>query len=120
MILILFSWRPLRNAIFSYSLTLREEQRLSVFENEMYRKIFGAKRDVITGKWINLHNAELEELYSSPDINRNLKYMRSNQTKTEHPLQVTMKFVIFKSNCQKCSYIYPAGRRDEMINSSLV
>ena len=46
------------------SLTLREEQRLMVFENKVLRKIFGAKRDEITGKLRKLHNAELHALYS--------------------------------------------------------
>ena len=41
------------------SLTLREEHRLRVFENEVLRKIFWAKRDKITGEWRKLHNAEL-------------------------------------------------------------
>ena len=55
------------------SVTLREEHRLSVFENKVLRKIFEAKRDEITGEWIKLHNAELHALYSSPNIIRNLK-----------------------------------------------
>ena len=43
----------------TWSLTLREEHGLSVFENKVLRKIFGAKRDEITGEWRKLHNAEL-------------------------------------------------------------
>ncbi|KAJ4450806.1 hypothetical protein ANN_02236 [Periplaneta americana] len=58
------------------TLTLREEQRLRVFENEVLRKIFGAKRDEVTGEWRKLHNAELHALYSSPDIIRNIKSRR--------------------------------------------
>ncbi|KAJ4435460.1 hypothetical protein ANN_18076 [Periplaneta americana] len=57
----------------TWSLTLREEQRLRVFKNKVLRKIFGAKRDVVTGEWRKLHNAELHALYSSPDIIRNIK-----------------------------------------------
>ncbi|KAJ4433819.1 hypothetical protein ANN_16131 [Periplaneta americana] len=56
--------------------TLREEQRLRVFENKMIRKIFGAKRDEVTGEWKKLHNAELYVLFSSPDIMRNIKSRR--------------------------------------------
>ncbi|KAJ4426496.1 hypothetical protein ANN_27310, partial [Periplaneta americana] len=55
---------------------LREEQRLRVFENKVIRKIFGAKRDEVTGEWRKLHKAELHALYSSPDIIRNIKSRR--------------------------------------------
>ncbi|KAJ4448818.1 hypothetical protein ANN_00209 [Periplaneta americana] len=56
--------------------TLREELRLRVFENKVLRKIFGAKRDEVTGEWRKLHNTELHALYSSPDIIRNMKSRR--------------------------------------------
>ncbi|KAJ4444314.1 hypothetical protein ANN_06106 [Periplaneta americana] len=52
----------------TWTLTLRKEQRLRVFENKVLRKIFGAKRDEVTGEWRKLHNAELHALHSSPDI----------------------------------------------------
>ncbi|KAJ4429429.1 hypothetical protein ANN_21598 [Periplaneta americana] len=55
---------------------MREEQRLRVFENKVLRKIFGAKRDEVTGEWRKLHNAELHALYSSLDIIRNIKSRR--------------------------------------------
>ena len=48
----------------NWSLTLREEHRLRMFENRMLRKIFGANRDEIIGEWRKLHNAELYALYS--------------------------------------------------------
>ena len=54
----------------SWSLTLREECRLRVFENRVLRRIFGPKRDEVTGEWRRLHNEELYDLYSSPDIIR--------------------------------------------------
>ncbi|KAJ4435318.1 hypothetical protein ANN_17928 [Periplaneta americana] len=60
----------------TWTLTFREEQRLRVFENKILRKIFGAKRDEVTGEWRKLHNAELHALYSSPDIIRNIKSRR--------------------------------------------
>ena len=47
-----------------------------MFENKVLRKIFGAKRDKITGKWRKLYNAELHALHSSPNIIRNLKSRR--------------------------------------------
>ncbi|KAJ4441688.1 hypothetical protein ANN_11546 [Periplaneta americana] len=60
----------------TWTLTLREEQRLRVFENKVIRKIFGAERDEVTGEWRKLHNAELHALFSSPDIIRNIKSRR--------------------------------------------
>ncbi|KAJ4436759.1 hypothetical protein ANN_16891 [Periplaneta americana] len=60
----------------TWTLTLREEHRLRVFENKVLRKIFGAKRDEVTGEWRRLRNAELHALYSSPDIIRNIKSRR--------------------------------------------
>jgi PAS domain-containing protein len=58
------------------SLTLREEQRLRVFENRVPRRIFGHKSDEVTGGWRKLHNEELHELYSSPSIIRVIKARR--------------------------------------------
>jgi hypothetical protein len=52
----------------TWSLTLREEQRLRVFENRMLRRTFGPKRDEATGEWRKLHNEKLNDLYSSPSI----------------------------------------------------
>ena len=54
----------------NWSLTLREECRLRVFENRLLRRIFGSKRDEVTGEWRKLHNEELNDLYSSPNIFR--------------------------------------------------
>jgi hypothetical protein len=55
------------------SLTLSEEHRLRVFENRVLRRIFGPKSDEVTGEWRKLHNEELHNLYSSPDIIRQVK-----------------------------------------------
>jgi hypothetical protein len=55
------------------SLTIREEHRLRVFENRVLRRIFGLKRDEVTGEWRKLHNDELHDLYSSPSIIRIIK-----------------------------------------------
>ena len=55
---------------------MREEQRLRVFENKVLRKIFGAKRDEVTGEWRKLHNTELHALYSSHNIIINIKSRR--------------------------------------------
>jgi hypothetical protein len=56
-----------------WSLTLREEHRLRVFEDRVLRRIFGPQRDEVTGEWRKLHNEELLELYSSPGIVRMIK-----------------------------------------------
>jgi hypothetical protein len=58
------------------SVTLREEQRLRVFENRVLRRIFGPKRDYATGEWRRLHNEELNDLYSSRNIIRVIKSRR--------------------------------------------
>jgi hypothetical protein len=57
-------------------LTLTEEHRLKVFENRVLRRIFGSKRDDMTGEWRKLHNDELNDLYSSPIIFRVIKSRR--------------------------------------------
>jgi hypothetical protein len=51
-------------------------QRLRVFENRVLRRIFGSKGDKATGKWRRLHNGELNDLYSSPNIIRVIKWRR--------------------------------------------
>jgi hypothetical protein len=51
-----------------WSLKLREERRLRVSENRVLRRIFGLKRDVVTGEWRGLHNKKLNDLNSAPDI----------------------------------------------------
>jgi hypothetical protein len=55
------------------SLRLREGKKLRVFENRVLRRIFGPKRDEVTGEWRRLHNEELNALYSSPNIIRVIK-----------------------------------------------
>jgi hypothetical protein len=60
----------------TWSLTLREGHRLRVFKNRVLRRIFGPKRDEVTGEWRRLHNEELNDLYSSPNIIRVIKSRR--------------------------------------------
>ena len=60
----------------TWSLTLREEMKLRVFENKVLRRIFRPRRDEVTGKWRRLHNEELNDLYCSPNIVRVIKSRR--------------------------------------------
>ena len=55
---------------------MREERRLRVFENRVLRRVFGPKRDEVTGEWRKLHNEELNDLYSLPNIARVAKSRR--------------------------------------------
>ena len=57
----------------TWSLTSKEERRLRVFENRVLRRIFGPKRDEVTGEWRKLHSEELNDFYSSPNIVRVIK-----------------------------------------------
>ena len=60
----------------AWSLTLREERKLRVFENMVLRGIFGPRRDDVTGEWRRLHNEELNDLYCSPKIVQVIKSRR--------------------------------------------
>jgi len=65
-------YRTLISPVVSYgwetwSLKLREERRLGVFENRVLRRIFGSKRDEVTGEWRKLHDEELNDLYCAPN-----------------------------------------------------
>jgi len=60
----------------TWSLELREERKLRMFENTVLRRIFGPRRDEVTGEWMRLHNEELNDLYTSPNIVRVIKSRR--------------------------------------------
>jgi hypothetical protein len=57
----------------TWSLTLREERRLRVFQNRVLRRVFGPKRDEVTREWRKLHNEKLNDLYALPNIVRVVK-----------------------------------------------
>ena len=60
----------------TWSLTLREERKMRVFQNVVLRRIFGPRRDQVTEKWGRLHNEELNNFYSPPNIVRVMKSRR--------------------------------------------
>ena len=62
--------------MLALEIKLREERKLRVFENTVLRKIFGIRRDEVTGEWRRLHNEELNDMYSSPNIVRVIKSRR--------------------------------------------
>jgi hypothetical protein len=76
----------------TWSLTLREEHRLRVFENRVLRRIFGPRRDEVTGEWRKLHNEEPHDLYSSPSIIRIIKSWRMRWTG-----HVALEFSLYNS-----------------------
>jgi hypothetical protein len=57
-------------------MSIKRKHRLRVFKNRVQRRIFGPKRDEVTGEWRKLHNEELHNLFSSPDIIRQVKSRR--------------------------------------------
>jgi len=78
-------YRTLILSVFLYvceiwSLTLREERRLRVFENRVLRRVFGPKRDEITGEWRTIHNKFLRDLYYLPNIARLVKSRKMRWT----------------------------------------
>ena len=60
----------------NWSLTVREKRRLRVIENRVLRRVFGPKKDEVTGEWRKLHNKELSDLYSLPNIVQVVKSRR--------------------------------------------
>jgi hypothetical protein len=66
---VLYGWE-------TWSLILTKERRLRVFENRVLRRVFGPKRDEVTGEWRKLHSKKLSDLYSLPSIVRVVKSRR--------------------------------------------
>jgi hypothetical protein len=92
----------------TWSLTLREEHRLRMFENKVLRRIFGPKRDEVTGEWRKLHNEELRDFYSSPGIIRILKTRRMRWE--GHVARMGEKRNAYRLLAQKSEGKRPIGR----------
>jgi hypothetical protein len=92
----------------TWSLTLREKHRLRVFENSVLRRIFGPKRNEVTGGWRKLHNEELHSLYSSPSIIRMIKSRRMKLT--GHVAQMREKRNVYRILVEKPDGMRPVGR----------
>jgi hypothetical protein len=85
----------------TWSLTLKEEHRLRVFEYRIVRRVFGPKRDEVTGEWRKLHIEELHILYSSPGIIRQIKSRR---------MRWAGHVALRRENCTRFWWESPKGR----------
>jgi len=90
------------------SLTLREVRKLRVFENMVLRRIFGPRRDEVTGEWRGLHNEELNDLYSSPNIVRVIKWRRMRRA--GHVARMGEKMGVYRVLLEKAEGRRPLGR----------
>ena len=93
----------------TWTLTLREEKRLTVFKNKVLRKIFGLKRDDQTDQWRRLHNGELNDLYGKSDIIRIVMSRRVRWAGHVAPMgneRVTWKLIVGKPESKR-----PIGRQ---------
>jgi hypothetical protein len=95
----------------TWSVTLREEYRLRVFENRVLRRILGPKRNEVMGEWRKLHNEELHNLYSSPDIIRQVTSRRMRWA--GHVACMGEERKVYKVLVGKLKGKRPLGRRDQ-------
>jgi hypothetical protein len=92
----------------TWSLTVREENILRVFENRVLSRIFGPKRDGVTGGWRKLHNEELHNLYSSRSIIRIIKSRRMRWA--EHVARMGEKRNVYRLLLEEPERKRPLGR----------
>jgi len=78
---------------------LRDERKLRVFENMVLRRIFGPRKDEVTGEWRRLYNEELNDLYSSPNIVRVIKSRRMRWA--EHVARIGVERVVYRVLVEK-------------------
>jgi hypothetical protein len=90
------------------SLTLREEHRLRVFENRVLMRIFGPKRDEVTGEWRKLHNGEVHKLSSSPNIIRQINSRRMRWA--GHVARMVEERTVYRVLVEKRKGKKPLGR----------
>jgi hypothetical protein len=95
----------------TWSFILREEHRLRVFENRVLRRIFGPKRDEVTGEWRKLHSEELHNLYSSPNIITQIKSRRMRWA--GHVARMGEEREVYKDLVGKPKGKRPLGRPEE-------
>jgi hypothetical protein len=91
------------------SLTVREERRLRVFEKRELRRVFGLKRNEVTGKWRKLHNEELNDLYCSTNIIRVIKSKRIRWDR--HVARMEERRDVYRFLVGKPEEKRPLGRR---------
>jgi hypothetical protein len=94
----------------TWSLTLREEHRLRVFRYRVLRRIFGQKRDEVTGDWRKLHCEELHNLYSSPKLIRMNKSKRMGWTRHVAQMRAKMNVRVYRILVGKAEGKRPLGR----------
>ena len=92
----------------TWSLTLGEELRLRVFENGKLRRVFGPKRDEVTGEWRKLHNEELSDLYYLPNIVRVIKSRRMRWA--GHVARMGERISVYRVLVRKSEGRKPLGR----------
>ena len=95
-------------------LTLREEHRLRVFENRVLRRIFGPKRDGVTGEWRKLHNEELNSLYASPKFVRVIKSRRMRWAR--HVARMEEAYLVF----HKIILVYHMRQQASLIQENVI
>jgi hypothetical protein len=93
----------------TWSLTLREEHTVRVFENRVLRRKFGPKRDEVTREWSKLHNEELHNLYSSPNIIKQIKSWRMRWA--GHVARMGEEIKVYKVLVGKPKRKRPLGRQ---------